>query len=102
MTLREKRCKFTRMVAVLILYAEHLGYECALGNVQGSTNNPRSLHKDGLAADIHLYKDGVYLRKTEDHAELGEFWKSMGGSWGGDFVSNPDGNHYSLAHRGMK
>lgn len=99
MTLREKRCKFTHMIALLILHAEQLGYEISIDKVKGSTNNASSLHLDGLAADMNLYLFGQYLTKTEDHAALGEYWESIGGSWGGRFE---DGNHYSLAHRGMR
>ena len=64
-----------------------------------------SLHELGLAQDIDLYKDGVYLSKTEDHAILGGWWEAEGIrrniplTWGGRFK---DGNHYSLAWGGRK
>lgn len=58
-----------------------------------------STHLLCLAVDINLFKDGVYLDKTEDHTPLGEFWESIGGTWGGRFK---DGNHYSLEHNGVK
>ncbi|HBJ0947911.1 TPA: M15 family metallopeptidase, partial [Escherichia coli] len=32
----------------------------------------------------------------------GEYWESLGGSWGGRFKSRPDGNHFSLEHNGVR
>jgi len=60
-----------------------------------------SNHKRRLAVDFNLFKDGVYLQKTEDHRFLGEWWKKQHPlcRWGGDFE---DGNHYSLEWMGCK
>lgn len=58
-----------------------------------------SLHEVSLAVDLNLFKDGRYLASTEDHRTLGEYWESIGGTWGGRFN---DGNHYSLEHNGVK
>jgi len=49
-----------------------------------------------LAIDLNLFKDGEYLTDTEDHRFLGEFWESLGGTWGGRW---DDGNHYSWGER---
>lgn len=109
MTLGEKQRRFAGMVGRLIVFAYDNGYEITLGDayrdprVHGDMGEKRgygaasSLHKLRLAVDLNLFKDGVYLTRTEDHAELGAFWESMGGTWGGRF-STPDGNHYSLQH----
>lgn len=111
MTLGEKQRRFTRMVGYLIEWAYENGYELTLGDgyrdprVFGQVGEhrgygrPRSLHKKRLAIDLNLFKDGTYLTRTEDHRPLGEFWESMGGSWGGRFG---DGNHYGLEHEGMR
>jgi hypothetical protein len=103
MTLGEKQRQFTRMIGELIEYAYLEGYELTFGDAY---RDPRveygheaSLHRKRLAVDFNLFKDGEYLTKTEDHEPLGEFWESIGGSWGGRF---DDGNHYSLAHGGMR
>jgi len=58
-----------------------------------------SLHEKRLAIDLMLFKDGVYLTRTEDYEPLGLFWESIGGTWGGRFN---DGNHFSLTHEGIK
>lgn len=111
MTLGQKQRKFTRMVADLIVFAYEQGYELTFGDafrdprVHGavgekkSYSSANSLHKERLAIDLNLFKDGRFLTQSEDHRPLGEYWESLGGSWGGRFE---DGNHYSLEHGGRK
>tara|TARA_R100000655_G_scaffold55991_4_gene94151 strand:- start:53 stop:388 length:336 start_codon:yes stop_codon:yes gene_type:complete len=111
MTLGQKQRKFTRMIADLICFAYSQGYELTFGDayrdprVHGhvgqkkSYSSANSLHKERLAVDFNLFKNGQYLTSTEDHRPLGEYWESIGGSWGGRFN---DGNHYSIEHGGRK
>lgn len=103
MTLSEKQRKFARMVGVLIDWAYSHGYELTLGDAYRDHRCPYgsevSLHKQRLAIDLNLYIGGVYQKTTEAHTPLGEFWESIGGSWGGRFS---DGNHYSLEHEGRR
>ena len=95
MSLREKQSKFAKKVALLILHAYELGYEVTLGDAYATRgHSSNSFHYKRLAIDINLFKDGIYLEKTEDHKSLGDYWKSIGGTWGGDF-KHKDGNHYS-------
>ena len=103
-SLRERQSEFASKVPMLINKALELGYEVTLGDayrdprVHGSFGErkgygeSKSFHKLRLAIDLNLYKEGKYLTKTEDHKVLGEYWESLGGSWGGRFN---DGNHYS-------
>jgi len=99
----EKQSRFTHMVALLILHAEQLGYALTFGDAYRDPRveygHSRSLHRKRLAVDFHAFKNGKYLVKTEDYTPLGEYWESIGGSWGGRFE---DGNHFSLEHEGMK
>ena len=103
MSLSKEQQKFTHMIALLILHAEQLGYQLTFGDAYRDPRcgygNKNSLHKKRLAVDFNLFKDGVYLTRTADHQPLGEYWESIGGSWGGRFK---DGNHYSLAYGGVK
>ena len=115
MTLREKRCVFTEHVAELIREARSLGFECALdqvkrtqaeadANAAAGTGIKRSLHLVGLAVDLLLYRDGVYLTATQDYEPLGNWWEAQSTTsytlaWGGRFR---DGNHFSLAHEGRR
>ncbi|RME23518.1 MAG: M15 family peptidase [Deltaproteobacteria bacterium] len=84
-------------------FAEALGYEVTLGEAyrhpDATWGHPRSLHKQRLAIDLNLFKDGRYLTDTASYEPLGTFWEAIGGSWGGRFQ---DGNHFSLAHGGMR
>ena len=111
MSLGNEQRKFTRMVADLIAWAYFNGYELTFGDAyrdprlhggfgkEGGYGRDRSNHKKRLAVDLHLFKDGKYLRCTSDHEPLGLYWESLGGSWGGRF---DDGNHYSLEYRGYR
>lgn len=100
MTLGEKQRKFARMIADLILFAYEHGYELTFGDAWATAGHKKnSNHYIRLAIDLNLFKDGVWLKKTTDHLPLGEYWESIGGSWGGRF---DDGNHYSLEHEGNK
>lgn len=100
MGLAEHRMVFTAMVARLINRMLESGYSPCLGK-DGLKHMKNSLHYEGLAVDIDLFKDGKYLTNTEDHRTFGEFWKSLSplAAWGGDFK---DGNHYSLSYGGRK
>ena len=109
--LRDKQQKIVSMLADLIKFAESRGYQLTLGDayrdarvhgevgVKASYSSANSVHKQRLAIDLNLFKDGVYLSSTEDYEELGKYWENIGGTWGGRFE---DGNHFSLEHNGMK
>lgn len=111
MTLREKQSLFARRVADLIIKAYELGFEITLGDAyrdprlhgaigeKKGYGHPKSCHKIRLAIDLNLFKDGEFLTTTEAHRELGEWWESQGGTWGGRFK---DANHYSMEDGGMK
>lgn len=97
------------MVARLIQFAYSNGYEMTIGDgyrdprlhgalgVKIGYGAANSCHKIRLALDLNLFRDGKYLTSTEDYRPLGEFWESIGGTWGGRFA---DGNHFSISHDG--
>ncbi len=88
-------------LGLLILYAKFKGYELTGGDLLARDGHKQgSFHYMRLAIDLNLFKDGKYLRNTEDHEPLGVFWESLGGTWGGRFDfdndgEGDDGNHYS-------
>lgn len=96
MSLRKSQSEFTKALGLLIDFAYYFGYELTLGDTYpGKYNHIKgSYHQNGLAIDINLFRDNKYLRKTDDHKLLGNYWKMLGGTWGGDFKYK-DGNHYS-------
>ena len=111
-TLRQKQSRFVRMVAELIVWATAHDYDLTFAeayrtpeqaalNAKKGSGISNSLHTKRLAIDLNLFQDGRYLSSSESHRPLGEFWESLGGSWGGRF-SRPDGNHYSLEHDGVR
>lgn len=111
-TLGQKQRAFPALVAQLIQFAYSNGYEFTFGEAQRSKAQAdanaasgagisNSLHLQRLAIDLNLFKNGIYLTETEDYRPLGEYWESLGGSWGGRF-SKPDGNHFSIAHNGVR
>lgn len=111
MTLFEAQCKLTQLLPKLLEKAFELGYQVTLGDayrdprlhgnfgVKAGYGHPKSNHKRRLAIDLNLFKDSEFLQTSEDHRPLGEYWESLGGSWGGRFN---DGNHYSIEFEGMK
>jgi len=83
------------MVANLIQFIYSKGYEVTFGDAYAKTGHKKgSKHYERLAIDLNLFLNGKYLTKTEDHRIFGEYWISLGGTWGGNF-KNQDGNHYS-------
>ncbi|MGQ6441312.1 M15 family metallopeptidase [Serratia sp. IR-2025] len=113
MTLSEKQQLFTVMIAQLIYWADERGYrltfceayrtpEQAARNAKTGAGIANSLHTQRLAVDFNLFINGQYQTQTEAYLPLGEYWESIGGSWGGRFKSRPDGNHFSLEHNGVR
>ena len=107
MTLRQKQSKFLRMVADLIIFAYDNGYELTGGDLYRDPRCPYgsevSQHKKRLAIDLNLFRNGRWLAQTIEHKELGEYWESKGGTWGGRWDEDPvgagngrDGNHYQI------
>lgn len=106
MNLSMKQQIFAVNVAKLILHINEAGFSCTFGeawrtpemaqiyaaNGKGIKN---SLHCIRLAVDLNLWKDGVYLTKTEAWKPFGEYWESLNqlNRWGGSFG---DGNHLEM------
>ena len=101
--MNEHQWRFLRDVAMLIQYAERMGFALTLGRgyaseaanrADGGTEN--SNHRRRLAIDLNLFIDGEYMTNSDAHAPLGEYWKSLDplNRWGGDFTRVKDGNHY--------
>lgn len=115
MTLRQKQSIFVKLVGKLIKFAYDSGYELTFGETYRSPEEAarlaklgkgikKSLHISKLAIDLNLFKNGYYLKSTESHKPLGEWWEKQSTSeyncaWGGRFG---DGNHYSIEHQGIK
>ncbi|PVZ87907.1 hypothetical protein C9426_09920 [Serratia sp. S1B] len=112
MKLSEKQQLFTQMIAQLITWASDHGYRLTFGeafrtpeqaalNAKKGIGISNSLHTQRLAVDFNLFINGVCQTDSAAYRPLGEYWESIGGSWGGRFKS-PDGNHFSLEHEGVR
>ncbi|HFS3883393.1 TPA: M15 family metallopeptidase [Escherichia coli] len=112
MKLSEKQQLFAVMIADLIHWAQEHGYRLTFGeayrtpeqaalNAKSGKGIHNSLHTLRLAVDFNLFINGEYQADTDAYRPLGEYWESIGGTWGGRF-SRADGNHFSLEHNGMK
>ncbi|EFB5888403.1 M15 family metallopeptidase [Escherichia coli] len=112
MNLSEKQQLFAVMIADLIHWAQEHGYRLTFGeayrtpeqaalNAKSGKGIRNSLHTLRLAVDFNLFINGKYQADTDAYRPLGEYWESIGGTWGGRF-SRADGNHFSLEHNGVK
>ncbi|EEC8836637.1 M15 family metallopeptidase [Escherichia coli] len=112
MNLSEKQQLFAVMIADLIHWAQEHGYRLTFGeayrtpeqaalNAKTGKGIRNSLHTLRLAVDFNLFINGEYQTDTDAYRPLGEYWESIGGTWGGRF-SRADGNHFSLEHNGVK
>lgn len=111
-SLGELQREFARLSVGLEQHILDSGYEFARGDafrdprvfgeigIRKGYGHAKSAHKLKLALDINLFKDDVYLDKTEDHAIFGEWWEKRHplARWGGRFN---DGNHYSFEYNGV-
>lgn len=60
-----------------------------------------SVHRDGMACDIMLYKDGVWCQDAKDYEQFGVWWEQQHelARWGGRFQ---DPAHFSFEWNGRK
>ncbi len=116
MTLNERQFEFMKALESLLLWLHAKGYGIAGGelyrtpeqaelNAQKGIGIKNSVHTLSLAIDLRLFmrigESWVYLTETHQYKEAGEYWESLGGSWGGRF-SRADGNHFSFEWKGVK
>lgn len=116
-TIAELQRAFVRLVAELIAFAYCNGYELSFAEAYRPPETAKlyakngkgillSLHCDRLAIDFNLFKNGMWLKNSEDFKPLGEFWEGLAKPgiktcWGGRFAKG-DGNHFSIEYRGRR
>lgn len=110
--LLQKQQQFAGMVAMFLPWLLSKGYAITFGeflrtkaqaekNAASGVGISNSLHLQKLAMDLNLFKNGVFLEGLEGYREAGEYWESLGGSWGGRF-KNVDADHFSLSFNGVR
>ena len=92
----QKQERFAELFPLLILFIQATGHTVRIGDVWAKIGHIRnSYHYRKLAADLNVFKDGVYLDQTIQYEPFGTFWMSLDPMcvWGGDFG---DGGHFSM------
>lgn len=76
----------------------------AAANAATGKGISNSLHTKRLAIDLNLFIGDQYQNDSRAYKLLGTKWKTMHPlcRWGGDFVTNPDGNHFSFEWEGVR
>ena len=105
----DDRVKFFQEISALIiqLESEHLKFmptcffrtqaEQAVMFAQGKSKTLNSKHSEWLAIDLVLIKFGVLVWKdSPEYKKAGEFWKTMGHTWGGDWEEIHDIYHFEF------
>lgn len=113
-TLEQKQERFTRCVPQLMDFIHSKGFEIRLGGkpcepkvfgkhgVAMSSGSHKSAHKNGLAINLYLFRNGKPITTLKDCLQVGEYWKTLFSDckWGGDFAE-PDTSYYSIEHDGI-
>jgi hypothetical protein len=104
-SLSDKQWEFAQALQKLLAWAARQpGYKVTLACARCAKpghHTTNSFHYKGLAIDLNLFIDGAYQRTTKAHDKMGRKWRSLGGTWGGDFEKK-DGNHYSWGETSRK
>ncbi len=108
MRLRDKQYLMAELLPRLLDAARFLGFKPRLGDAYRHPDcrvgHLKSLHRDRLAFDLILDdSEGNWIKTTEPYTRLGVYWEDLDSlcAWGGRF-RRPDGNHFSIRHRGMR
>lgn len=105
MSLGQLQEEFSVKFARLVLYAHQHGYGVRTKHVMRCRNcrvgKAKSVHKDSLAADIRLTKEGKLVENVNDNWEadynfLHDLWDKLGGA---PRIAN-DLGHFSFKYQG--
>ena len=117
MELIEKQIVFSQLLAKFIIELTAKGYGVTGGEWYRSEETcelyakmgkgiKNSLHTLRIAVDLNLFRNGRFLRLSEEYKQAGEIWEhystqDFNCAWGGRFLK-PDGNHFSIVHAGIR
>ncbi len=120
MTLSEHQQEFALHIGYLLQHIDAAGYACTFGDAyrsprafggmgeKGPYGRYTSAHKQRLAVDLNLFKNGRWITERGPFEQFGAYWKAMHilNRWGGDFDFDGDGigddaNHFSRWYGGI-
>jgi hypothetical protein len=91
---------FAKLIAEHVTWLYSQGFAIRHGDFHAVKRDPlehkaNSQHYASCAADLNLFKDGKWLKETEDHAVSGKRWEALHPycRWGGRWS---DGDHYEV------
>lgn len=99
--LQDKQFLFGRILPNLLDAILDAGYTYTLGCTRCALvghHREGSCHYIGLAIDINLFKDGVWLKDGADHEQFHAVWEQLGGAK----AIPGDLNHYSVKYNGRR
>lgn len=110
MDLLDRQQIFAKNVSALIIFIFSRNFACTLGEAYRSKEQADiyaaagkgikdSLHCKRLAIDLNIFSAAdQYLPNSREYQVFGSFWKGLhpDNRWGGDFIHNPDGNHFEM------
>jgi hypothetical protein len=106
--LSEIQIIFSLNIATLIIELNKRGYQCTFGEVArtpeqqeiyvktGKSKTMLSAHINRLAADINLFKDGVYLTEAKEYKVAAETWEALNENNVAGFSWGWDANHFEM------
>ena len=108
MALSDRQAKFTKDIAMLILFAHSEGIALTFGEAYrteyqqnehlrtGKSKTMNSRHLNRLAVDFNFFIDGQLTYEHPSITMLGEYWESLreGNRWGGNFRTFRDTPHF--------
>ena len=103
MSLVDKQHFHAMRLARLFFYADSLGYQIAggaWGMLENETTGERhDLHTVRLLTNVNVSRHGTLLFDVDSVKPLGDYWETLGGTWGGNF-DTPKVNHFSTPYQG--
>ncbi len=95
MTLSQKQIEFAWMVCQLLMYAHRARIPVKVLEWYRTKQRQLALvaaglswtkwgkHPKGLAVDLAIIRNKVYIKAWKEYEPLGLFWERIGGTWGG-------------------
>lgn len=103
----DQQARFLLAACKLIEYATSLGYKVTGGEFERTKEQAAlyvksgkgilsSMHCARRAIDLNFYLDGMLKADKKSLDQVGRYWESIGGVWGGRFKAYDDSRHFEM------